>query len=296
MRLRWDDLQLVLCVSRAGSFSSAAARLGVSTPTVFRQANDLERRLGTRVFHRDTTGVTLTAAGRESVAVARRMEEEVGALEARIADEDAEPTGTVRLATVDTLVAGPLLPVLARLRAVRPSLILDLRVGVRMADLRAREVDAALRAGGEPPETLIGRKLCRIAVAVYRSSSASSACDLESAAWVTPDEELNHLASARWLRERGHSVRSVMQTNSLHSLAQAVGSGIGLGILPCYMADRDARLARVGHPIGELAGDLWFLTHPELRATARLRALSDHLAQEFAALRPLFMGETVVPA
>lgn len=295
MRLRWDDLQLVLHVSRAGSFSGAAAGLSVSTPTVFRQANDLERRLGTRLFHRDTTGVTLTAAGREAAAVARRMEEEVGALEARIADEDADAAGTVRLATVDTLVAGPLLPVLARLRAVRPSLMLDLRVGVRMADLRAREVDAALRAGGEPPETLIGRKLCRIAVAIYCSSSASSACDVEGASWVTPDEELNHLASVRWLRERGHSARSVMQTNSLHTLAHAVASGIGLGILPCYMADLDPRLVRVSDPIEELAGDLWFLTHPELRATARLRALSDHLAQEFSMLRPLFTGETVVP-
>ena len=295
MRLRWDDLHLVLCVSRAGSFSGAAVRLGVSTPTVFRQANDLEGRLRTRFFHRDTTGVTLTAAGREAVTVARRVEEEVGALEARIGDEDAGVAGTVRLATVDTLVAGPLLPVLARLRAVHPSLALDVRVGVRMADLRAREVDAALRAGGEPPETLIGRKLCRIAVAVYGSSSASATRDMESASWVTPDEELSHLASARWLRERGHLARSVMQTDSLHTLAHAVASGIGLGILPCYMADLDPRLVRASDPVEELAGDLWFLTHPELRATARLRALSDHFAREFSSLRPLFAGEEGVP-
>lgn len=292
MRLRWNDLQLVLSIFRAGSFSGAAVGLGVSTPTVFRQANNLERRLGTRVFNRDTTGVTLTVAGRYAVEVALRMEDEVGALEALIVDEDAEAAGTVRLATVDTLVAGSLLPILARLRAVRPSLILDLRVGVHMADLRAREVDAALRAGGEPPGSLIGRKLCRIAVAVYRSASAPSACDADSASWVTPAEELNHLASARWLRERGHSARSVMQADSLHTLAHAVASGIGLGILPCYMADLDPRLVRVSDPIEELAGELWFLTHPELRATARIRALSEHLAQEFSSLRPLFTGET----
>jgi DNA-binding transcriptional LysR family regulator len=83
-----------------------------------------------------------------------------------------------------------------------------------------------------------------------------------------------------------------MQTNSLHTLAQAVASGIGLGILPCYLADLDPRLVRMGDPIEELAGDLWFLTHPELRASARVRALSDHLAQEFHSLRPLFTGET----
>lgn len=170
---------------------------------------------------------------------------------------------------------------------------LALFAGETVADLRAREVDAALRAGGEPPETLIGRKLCRIAVAVYRSSSASGRRDTEVAPWVTPDDELSHLASARWLRERGHTVRSVMQTNSLQTLAYAVASGIGLGILPCYVADLSSQLVRVSDPIEELASDLWFLTHPELRSTARLRALSDHLAQEFASLRPLFAGETV---
>ena len=47
MALQWDDLQLVLCVARAGSFAGAAARLGVSTPTVFRHARGLEDRLGT---------------------------------------------------------------------------------------------------------------------------------------------------------------------------------------------------------------------------------------------------------
>jgi DNA-binding transcriptional LysR family regulator len=291
MRLHWDDLHLVLGISRAGSFAGAAVRLGVSTPTVFRKANDLERRLGTRVFHRDTTGVTLTAAGREALAVARRLEEEVGTLEARICDQDAGVAGTIRLATVDTLVAGPLLPILAQLRVTEPSLVVDLRVGVGMADLRAREADAALRAGGEPPETLVGRKLCRIAVAVYGSSAQTDACDLERAGWVTPDDELNHLASARWLREQGHSARKVMQTNSLHTLAQAVASGVGLGILPCYLADPDPRLVRIAGPIDELAGDLWFLTHPELRGTARLRALSDHVARAFQGLRSLFAGE-----
>ena len=65
-RLHWDDLRLILAVRRAGSFAGAAGRLGISTPTVFRQAKSLEQRLGTLVFRRDNTGVSLTAAGLRS--------------------------------------------------------------------------------------------------------------------------------------------------------------------------------------------------------------------------------------
>lgn len=291
-RLQWDDLHLVLAVARAGSFAGAAAQLGVSTPTVFRRAKGLEQRLGTLVFRRDNTGVSLTAAGRDAAALAEQIEAQVGALEARVGNEDAEAAGTIRLATVDTLVAGPLMPLVARFRRQHPAILLDLRVGMGMADLRHREVDAALRAGGEPPESLVGRKLCRIAVATYRSAASSvpGAGELGRQPWVVPGEELGHLASARWLREAAYSARVVLKVNSLHSLALAVAEGIGLGVLPCYLADTDPRLARVGDPIEELSSDLWFLIHGELRHAARIRVLSDFLAREFHALRPLFQG------
>lgn len=293
-RLRWDDLRLVLAVARSGSFAGAAAQLGTSTPTVFRHAKGLEERLGTLVFRRDNTGVSLTPAGREAAALAGRIEEEIGALEARVGNEDAEAAGSIRLATVDTLIAGPLMPMIARFRQDHPAILLDVRSGIRMADLRHREVDAALRAGGEPPESLVGRRLCRIAVAVYGAETATVASpgEFDRRPWVVPDEELDHLASARWLKDRGHWSRATIFANSLHTLALAVANGMGLGVLPCYLADGDPRLVRQGEPIHELSSDLWFLTHSELRHTARMRALSDSLAREFQALRPLFHSET----
>lgn len=292
-RLQWDDLNLVLSVARAGSFAGAAARLGVSTPTVFRRARALEERLGTLVFRRDNTGVSLTSAGRDAAALAERIEQEINALEARVGNEDSEAAGTIRLATVDTLVAGPLMPLIARFRQDYPAILLDVRTGIGMADLRQREVDAALRAGGEPPESLVGRKLCRIAVAVYCGTTMSgvSPTAFDRQPWVVPDDELGHLSSVRWLKASGHWARAVLRVNSLHSLALAVANGMGLGVLPCYLADGDPRLVRLGNPIAALASDLWFLTHSELRHTARMRALSDFLAQEFHALRPLFQGE-----
>ncbi|WP_439624606.1 LysR family transcriptional regulator [Shinella sp.] len=289
-RLQWNDLSLILAVARSGSFAGAAVRLGVSTPTVFRHARAVEERLGTLVFHRDTTGVSLTAAGREAAALAERIDEDIGALEARVGNENSDAAGTVRLATVDTLVAGPLMPLIRRFGSEHPAILLDLRSSVSMSDLRQREVDAALRAGGEPPESLVGRKLCRIAVSVYRSNGEGDGI-ADDKAWVVPNAELAHLASARWLKDNGRYSGAALQVNSLYTLTEAVASGIGHGILPCYLADLDPRLTRVGEPIDELSSDLWFLTHSELRHTRRIRVISEFLAKEFQALRPLFHGE-----
>lgn len=291
-KLQWDDLRLVLAVRRAGSFAGAALRLGISTPTVFRRAKTLEQRLGTLVFNRDNTGVTLTGTGHDAAALAERIEGDVDALEMRVANQDSAAAGSIRLATVDTLVAGPLIPLIARFGQQHPAIVLDLRSGIGMADIRGRQVDAALRAGGEPPESLVGRRLCGISVAIYGKAGLADGVTkaFDSQPWVVPNDELGHLASARWLKKHGYGNRAVLRVNSLLTLSLAVAGGLGLGILPCYLADPDPRLVRLGDTIPELSGELWFLTHEELRHTARIRALSAFLSREFQALRPLFEG------
>lgn len=58
----------------------------------------------------------------------------------------------------------------------------------------------------------------------------------------------------------------------------AARDGAGLAVLPCYVADGDPRLRRLGGIVPALSTDLWLLTHPDLRRTARIRAFSDFVA------------------
>lgn len=62
-------------------------------------------------------------------------------------------------------------------------------------------------------------------------------------------------------------------------MAAAVQSGIGLGVLPCYLADAWTGVVRVGEPIPELATDLWLLTHPDLRRINRIRAFMEYVGE-----------------
>ncbi|HEV2678586.1 MAG TPA: LysR family transcriptional regulator [Aliidongia sp.] len=282
----------MLAIARSGSLAGAGRLLGISHPTIFRQSKALEEALGVQLFERDREGCHLTAAGRDVLAVAEKFEQDVEQLEARVAGRDEKPEGSIRVATVDTLVSGPLPEVLRSFCLQWPGITLDVQVSTSMADILKREADVAIRAGGTPPEQLVGRKLCRIAVAVYTAASGPIVSEESygDQRWLSPGSRLDHLASADWIRTLGFAKQVVLKADSLLTLANAAAADMGLAVLPCYLAEGDRRLRRIGGPIESLAGDLWFLTHPELRKVARIHAFSTHLHAAFTKLRPLFEG------
>lgn len=290
--ISWDDAVLVKAIAHGGTLKSAAQLLNLSHATVFRRLRELEERLRVRLFERSRGGYALTPAGADMRQVAIRLEREFDALQQRLAGRDVQASGTVRLATVDTLIAGPLMPVLSRFSARYPEIRLDVMSNVAMADLSKREADVAVRAGGRPPSDLVGRKLCRIEVAVYaaREMPRITMASFATEAWVAPSDRLSHLASYKWLKEMGYFKRATMQVDSLLTLSSAVASGAGLGLLPCYLADTLPGLQRVGDPVPGLASDLWLLTHQELRRVKRVRLVMDWIHEEMRALKPLFEG------
>jgi DNA-binding transcriptional LysR family regulator len=290
--ISWDDAVLVKAIANSGTLKSTAQLLNLSHATVFRRLRELEGRLRVRLFERNRGGYVPTPAGADIRQVAIRFEREFDALQQRLAGRDVRASGTVRVSTVDTLIAGPLMPVLSRFSTRYPEIRLDVMSNVTMADLSKREADVAIRAGGRPPGDLVGRKLCRIEVAVYAAKETPRVTTVSFAteAWIAPSDRLSHLASYKWLNETGHFKRAAMQVDSLFTLSSAVASGAGLGLLPCYLADTLPGLQRVGEPIPDLASDLWLLTHQELRRVKRIRLVMDWIHEEIRALKPLFEG------
>jgi len=71
----------------------------------------------------------------------------------------------------------------------------------------------------------------------------------------------------------------------------AARAGIGLALLPCYLGDADAGLVRaLAEPVPEIAGELWIVTHADLKATARVRAFFEAVGEGLARERDLFEG------
>ena len=285
----WDDLRVFLAVAREGSLSGAARTLSVNHSTVFRRLNGLEGRLDVRLFDRLPGGYVPTPAGDALSETAERVEAEILAAERALRGRDLQLRGGLRVTMPDS-VSRLLLPVLiAPFERRYPEIELELVISDTFLNLSKRDADIALRPTNAPPETLVGRRLCGTATAIYRGADTAEPVEpLSENRWVAPDDSLAHLASARWLRDLAPPV--TIRANTMNALLDAAKAGMGLAALPCFIGDRDPALHRVGDPIPELETGLWALTHRDLRQTARIRAFLDAVGEAMTDLRPLLEG------
>ena len=285
----WDDLRYALAVAEGGSLSAASRRLGVNHSTVYRRLGALESELGTRLFDRDSGQLTPTAAGEDLLQSARRVDADLQALDRRLAGRDSSLSGSLRLTAPDDIALDLLLAPLADFRAAYPGVALEVVIDNRMLSLTRREADLAVRPTSQPPETLVGRRVGALGSAIYGGRNLRAAP--EEGPWIAWDEDAGPPALHRWMAKHVAPETIAYRSNSLlHQLA-ACRAGMGLAVLPCFLGDAALDLTRQGPPEPGLVTDLWLLTHPDLRRTARIRALMEHLDAALRPLAPRLAGE-----
>ncbi len=294
--LNWDDLRLLQLIAQHGGLAKAAGAGGLSHATLFRRLRALEQKLDLRLFERLRGGYVATRAGAELVELSRRMGRELHVVTESLRGRQAWPGGLLRFSAADTWMQALLPPLLASYQA-RHQVQLQVRSGNALLDVQQGETDVALRSGGPPPESLVGRRLARVEATVYASRKLGgvSAETLDLQPWVGVDEDLAHLASARWLEGQGLGRQVAVRTNSLAQVRQLVRAGMGLGALPCYLGDADPELKRVFDPPRDWRSELWLLTRVELRQVPRVKKLFEHLYEGTRALLPLIEGRSPQP-
>ena len=298
----WDDFRLVKAIADTRSLNGAAAILNINHSTAFRRLTDLEKRLGTVLFERHRTGYALTPAGDEMAQLASRMDDDVESFMRKLAGQSLIPTGELRVTTNDTLLVYLLMPVFAAFRRAFPTINLDIVLTNQPLNLSKRDADIAIRATDNPPETLVGRRICGLNWAIYGLKSEFPDAvhgvhpeldSLASRIWVSLGDQLGHIRAVRYVHERVPQEQIAIKINTVLGLTEAVEEGIGIGPFSCLIADRREKLVRLSDPNPDFATGLWLLTHPDLRASPRVRAFLDVAAGELAKLKPLIEGTRV---
>jgi DNA-binding transcriptional LysR family regulator len=170
---------------------------------------------------------------------------------------------------------------------------IELIEGSAAFDLSRREADIAIRATRQPPDDSLGKKVCDFRFAIYASPAYLERAgdrELDDHDWITMSGFESWLIPQVWKNQRHMLEHRIMNTNSPAAALHAAEVGIGLTMMPCYRGDVAPGLVRVGPPMEHLDLELWIVTHPVLRHTARVRVLMSFLRDAFATKADLFAG------
>lgn len=293
----WDDLRYFIALARAGSLSAAARRVRAEHSTVARRVAGLEASLGLRLFDRLPRGYALTPEGEQVAALAERLEEDVLAIERLVHGREGSLSGSVRISAPPVFASHFLAPRLAPLRARHPGLLLELVGASQAVSLTRREADLAIRLARPEEGSLVARRLGEMAYGLYGAAEYVAARPPADRDYLGYDESLEHVPQQRWLLGLAKGRPLALRTNDLATLHAAARAGLGLAALPRFLGDADPALVRLPAGNAEAATrGIWLLVHADLRRSARIRAVMDHLAGIILAERRLLSGAATQPA
>jgi len=281
--MNWDAFQAFLMVARAGRISAAARRLGVQHTTIARRLSALETELGVPLFYRTNTGYTLTAHGQNAVAQAEEMEHGALALAARARESSGTMAGHVRIAMAPEFASDWFVPQMGAFLAKYPQVSIHVLVGTRQRDLTRGEAELAVQAPRPRPRNLVAVRLARTVARLYIAKRlqprdrwrVTSLDTMRGLPLLSFTSSFSMLQDAKWFLPVLAEARIAMQTNSTHALVAAARAGVGVAVLPRFVARRYSDLVEVSDDVAGL--DVWLIAHPEFRRDPKVRAAADFL-------------------
>lgn len=173
------------------------------------------------------------------------------------------------------------MPKLSSFLARYPEVNLEVATNVSVANMIRREADVALRLVRPEAGDLVISRLGAMASGLYAARDYLAEHPFEANGKnhkvVVWDDAFAQLASARWLSQHLPDAEPALSTTSLQSQLAACHAGIGLAVLPCFLADEDVSLANVGRPKVAFSEDIWLVVHREIADAARVRVVVEHL-------------------
>jgi len=294
MKDRLQGMRVFAQVVEAKSFSAAAEKLGMSKSLASRHVSALERSLSVKLLHRSTRKLSLTEAGALFYEHCARIVQEAELAEQRLSRTQSDPAGLVRVTAVPAFAVRHVLPALAEFYQKYPKIQVKLFCSNRPVDLGDEGFDLGIRVSFNPAPNLVARKL-----AVNRSVLCASPAYLKRHGLPRRIEDLRRhecvlfpalAPKGVWtLRRDGQKysvqVGGVFETDEMDAVRAAVAAGLGIGILPLYMAGDALQQGQLVPLLRQFQvvpeSGIYLVYLPNRTLASRVRALIDFLVERF---------------
>jgi DNA-binding transcriptional LysR family regulator len=303
MKDQLQGMRVFAQVVDSKSFSSAAQKLGISKSLASRHVTALERAYSTKLLHRSTRKLSLTEAGAVLYEHCARIVQEAELAEQRVTRVQSEPAGLVRLTVAPAFATRHVVPALADFHAQHPKIRIMLSCSNRTLELGEAGTDLGIRISSKPDSHLVARKL-----AANRAVLCASPGYLERHGMPRRLQDLGRHACVRfpptapkgaWTLTRAGKKQTVridgpLETDDMDAVRAAIVAGIGIGILPAYMAGDALERGELVQVLGthRVASDsaIYLVYLPNRTLPSRVRAVIDYLVGRFSPVPPWEVG------
>lgn len=305
---RWQHLYWLSVLAQQGSYTAAAARLGVSKAAMSQRIAELERMARVMLVQRTTRSVRLTEAGQRLVDDTRHAFEQIEHSFAQVRDLADVPSGLLRVTAPVAFARQQLVPRLSDFLREHPQVRLELDMSDRLSSLTTEGFDLAIRHTARAPDNHVAWTLCST-----RSVLVASKHYLRRAGTPHMPADLQHHnclhyfrphESPAWTFERIKSgrhkelrptvpIQGQLAANNSEALREAALTGLGIALLPDFSAQhslQQGKLVQVlpeWQPVGAFAEQLYairpYSPHVPRAVTAFVGYLRKSLAQGFGA-------------
>lgn len=291
-----DDLLVLLAVGRSGRYTTAAEELGLNHTTISRRIAALEQSIGGRVLTRGAGGWELTDLGREALSAAEVVESAVRSLSVDSGGGRALE-GVVRISATDGFSAYIAAPAAARVQREHPKIAVEIVATTRPATQQRSALDVEVVVGESKVHRAKAIRLGDYCLGLYGArkylrehGTPTSIADLSRFPLVYFIDAMLQVDDLDVATSFAPDMRESVTSTNVFVHVEATRASAGLGLLPCFMADRHDDLIRVLPDEVAVRLTYWLVTRAETLRRPEVAAVVDAIRTQMAESHDVLLG------
>ncbi len=291
-----DDLLVLLAVGRSGRYNIAAEELGLNHTTISRRIAALERSIGGRVLSRVAGGWELTDLGREALSAAEAVESAVRSLTVHTEGQPALE-GVVRISATDGFSAYIAAPAAAEVQKSHPKVAVEIVAATRRATQHRSGLDIEVVVGEPKVHRAKAIRLGDYRLGLYAArhyladnGTPTSVADLARYPLVYFIDSMLQVDDLDAATGFAPAMRESVTSTNVFVHVEATRAAAGIGLLPCFMADRHDDLVRVLPEEVAVQLTYWLVARAETLRRPEVAAVVAAIQHQMSEQRDVLLG------